>query len=346
MKKMMAYGAVLVAAGAASMVAGAAPTLDDLVKELGFSNGDAARLRNGEIINRDLASHAEKELGIAVAMLVPTPLHEVAEAIRSGDALRVNPSLRSFVEIPAGGSAEAEQAFEAVTFSPKEMAEAAKFLRAKAGSEVNLSPDELARFQALGKKYKSKNLAKNRAAQAAVTDEVRRLLHGRYTSYLAGGMSGVDPYDRGGKKRSDPGKELRALLKSAKIIAKHAPDFHEAFANYPRGGADDIENRFYVFKQEVDDRPTFILAHWMLQERPDYVLLGERRFYVEHSYNAQQTLIGCFPMSDGGTAVFYAYRTSTDQVTGFGSGVKKSIGRDRMRAGVIEYFESIKKAAK
>ena len=42
--------------------------------------------------------------------------------------------------------------------------------------------------------------------------------------------------------------------------------------------------------------------------------------------------------------VFYVNRTSTDQVAGFGGGMKRSIGRGMMRSAVIQQFESIRRS--
>ena len=49
----------------------------------------------------------------------------------------------------------------------------------------------------------------------------------------------------------------------------------------------------------------------------------ERHFYISRSHNCLQGIGSALPSEDGGTAVFYATRTSTDQVSGFGGSAKR-----------------------
>ncbi len=62
-----------------------------------------------------------------------------------------------------------------------------------------------------------------------------------------------------------------------------------------------------------------------------------RQFYVGQSYNSLQILIGLFPAGDK-TTMFYLNRTSTDQVAGFLSGTRRSIGRKLMEKAIREQF--------
>jgi hypothetical protein len=65
----------------------------------------------------------------------------------------------------------------------------------------------------------------------------------------------------------------------------------------------------------------------MLSTGAGEVILA-RQFYAGHSYNSNQLTIACLPYRDG-SLVFYANRTFTDQVAGFGSSLKHSIGREQ-----------------
>ena len=49
------------------------------------------------------------------------------------------------------------------------------------------------------------------------------------------------------------------------------------------------------------------------------------------------TIIGCMPY-EGGSVVFCTNRTFTDQVTGFGSSLKRSVGRQRIEDAISEHF--------
>jgi len=59
---------------------------------------------------------------------------------------------------------------------------------------------------------------------------------------------------------------------------------------------------------------------------------------VSHGYNTSQAITGLIPVPEG-TVVFYRSRVSTDQVAGFGSSVKKGIGRGVMAKQLKEIFK-------
>ncbi len=126
-------------------------------------------------------------------------------------------------------------------------------------------------------------------------------------------------------------------------MRKRIPNFYRALLNYPDDGRDEIHNRFALIKKSVNDRPDYVLGHRMYQLEPgDYALYAYHEFYVGHSYNSLQIISGAAQVEQG-TLVFYVNRTSTDQVAGFGGGLKRSIGRGMMRSAVIEQFESIRR---
>jgi hypothetical protein len=94
----------------------------------------------------------------------------------------------------------------------------------------------------------------------------------------------------------------------------------------------------------VEDRPTFILAHRTSYQTPDFAVLTEAQFYVSHSYNCNFVLCAGFAV-EGGTIVFYQNRTITDQVAGFGSSLKHSIGRKQMLSELADNLKDIRAQA-
>jgi hypothetical protein len=67
-----------------------------------------------------------------------------------------------------------------------------------------------------------------------------------------------------------------------------------------------------------------------------------RQFYVGHSYNSAQLILGALPFKEG-TLVFYRQRTSTDQLAGLGSRLKRNIGRRQMKQQMITRLERLRK---
>ncbi len=100
-----------------------------------------------------------------------------------------------------------------------------------------------------------------------------------------------------------------------------------------------LKSSFVWLKQDVQDRPTFVLAHRLLFEEEGLVLRAERHFYVGQSYNSLQILIALFPAGDK-TTMFYLNRTSTDQVAGFMSGTRHSMGRMFMEKAIRKQFDA------
>jgi hypothetical protein len=82
----------------------------------------------------------------------------------------------------------------------------------------------------------------------------------------------------------------------------------------------------------------------MLQIRPnEYAISVFREFYVGHNYNSLQLALVTFPVKEG-TFVFYSNRTSTDQVAGFGGGMKRKIGGQMLQKEVIKLFTTYRQA--
>ena len=69
-------------------------------------------------------------------------------------------------------------------------------------------------------------------------------------------------------------------------------------------------------------------------------LILSRQFYAGHSYNSNQLVIACLPYLDG-SLVFYANRTFTDQVAGFGSGLKHSIGQKQAKSEISKLLKNL-----
>ena len=73
-------------------------------------------------------------------------------------------------------------------------------------------------------------------------------------------------------------------------------------------------------------------------------IVMQRQFYVSRGYNCEQA-IGAFVPVEKGTAIFYINRTSTDQVSGFGGGAKRSIGSKLLSSQLKALISVARKAA-
>jgi hypothetical protein len=148
------------------------------------------------------------------------------------------------------------------------------------------------------------------------------------------------PYDRGGDN-SSPADDLRSAAEASTLVQQAVPELYQSFLAYPGQGVADAEHRFFWTEQFADDRPVYILTHRMAQQRPDLLVVLSRDFYVSHSFNASQGAAGALPVEDG-VVIFYANRTSSDQVAGFMSAMRHEIGRGMMRDSLVAAMEDIR----
>jgi hypothetical protein len=195
----------------------------------------------------------------------------------------------------------------------------------------------MGRFAALRKKF-GKGCSKDAACSKAVMDEYRSVLEGRLKAYQAGGMAAIEGYTRGSKS-AEPSEELKKAGEAGKLTKQAYPEIYNAIVNYPKGDQSKLKSTFMWLKQNVQDRPTFVLSHRMQFEDKGLVLRIERQFYVGQSYNSLQISVGLFPSGDK-TTLFYLNRTSTDQVAGFMSGTRHSVGRKMMEKEIRKQFDA------
>jgi hypothetical protein len=306
-------------------------TGEAVAEAMGFGAEDRAKLEAGEIVSTEIEETTEKQLAVALALKVPATLANVAASVAEGTTLEANRAIKAHGEIDPAQASEA--AFAGITPDADEVE---RLLEVEPGSDFNLSSDEIAVFQDLAQQHR----AGDPAAADAVNVAWRKMLAGRLQAYLAGGLDGIVPYARGGDS-SSAADDLKAAAEGSKLVQQAVPELYQAFLAYPNQSVADVEHRFFWTEQVADDRPVYILTHRMAQQRPDMLVVLARDFYVSHSFNASQGAAGALPVEDG-VVIFYANRTSSDQVAGFMSGMRHEIGRGMMRDSLVAAMEDIR----
>ena len=216
-------------------------------------------------------------------------------------------------------------------------------LYAEPGERFNLSAAEIDSFKPLREKLADAD----KAAQAeAVSRHYQEILLGRWQAYRNRGLAGVAPYAHPeGIPAAEPAAELRAAAVGDQTLARYYPGLNQAWLEYPAGLPAGVAEQFFWLNRTVEGRPTAILGHRLVQSAADGAVIAIRHYYVGHSYNSINLVIGCLPHRDG-TLVFYSQRTSTDQVAGMASGLKHAIGRGQMKNQMVGRLESLRKAVK
>jgi hypothetical protein len=332
------FGWILLGCALLVAPAGAAEPMSaaQVAQALGFDRAAEHKLLAGEIVTAERKETTDKQLAVAIGMLIKGDPDALAAAVLDGQTLQTNPAVLAFGKIDPGAPAAG---LAGVAYSGDEVDEIGKLLAAQAGDEFNLSADELVSLQALQARYSPKQAGDPTVIQA-VNEAYRGILLGRLQSYLAQGVAGIAPYQRDDGV-SDPAAELRAAAEASQLLQQAAPDLYRGLVDYPEHQPADLQEAFFWVKEVADDRPVFSLNHRMVQRRPDGLILLSRTFYAGHSFDASLSGAGVLPVEDG-NAVFYTNRTASDQVAGFMQGMRHEMGRGMMRDALIESFEAIR----
>ena len=325
---------------AVALPVGAMPAAAEVLALLGMSPGQLAKLERGEIISQPNQEASDKELAMDTALYLPVPLAKVFGYLQRAEVEGIDADILAHGEIaPNAGLA----AFRGFAFSANQPDEVEGLLYAEPGERFNLSAEEIDSFKPLREKLADAD----RAVQAeAVSRHYQEILLGRWQAYRKGGLAGVAPYAHPeGIPAAEPAAELRAAAVGDQTLARYYPGLNQAWLEYPAGLPAGVAEQFFWLNRTVEGRPTAILGHRLVQSAADGAVIAIRHYYVGHSYNSINLVIGCLPHRDG-TLVFYSQRTSTDQVAGMASGLKHAIGRGQMKNQMVGRLESLRRAVK
>jgi len=310
------------------------PTIDMLLMRLGYSEGDKAILLSGKFIATDLKKTRDDQLIAAVAMQLNAPIATLVENVRKGLNIERDQGVMAFGKL-TDRSETVE--FEQALYTIKDRDEIKRLIDLKADGTFNLSKPEM---KALGKALRGVKTVDSSAVDIA-SEVYQSVLAGRAQDYLNKGLDGIADYEAGAVL--EPAKQLHAVYDQAKsFLDDFFPTFSRALGEFPHEQSPNISSDMYWIKREVEGRPTFILAHQMVQSGEDYMLLSQRQFFVGHTYQSLQVVAIALP-TEKGSAVFYANSAFTDKITGFMSGVAQSVGQSRTKKSLTTYFEEVSK---
>jgi hypothetical protein len=160
-------------------------------------------------------------------------------------------------------------------------------------------------------------------------------LKGRYDAYRKNGLKGL---------LGSAGELLGLAINETRSLDRW-PSYAEALLSFPADRLPGMEHRFFAYEQETDGKPSFILSHRAAVRGEHDALITEQRYYVSQPYVCRFIANECFDVR-GGTLVFYVSTVFTDQVAGFGSTMKHSVGRRRMLATVTANLKRIREQLK
>jgi len=93
-----------------------------------------------------------------------------------------------------------------------------------------------------------------------------------------------------------------------------------------------------------ENRPLFVLKHWISDIQPAYALITERQYYLSHPLDSLQVVIGCLPYRQG-TLVGLLNQAFTEKVdVGIGRSIAKGFGRKVVEKKIRPIFENLRAA--
>ena len=306
------------------------PSLTEVARAFGFDEAQLASVRMGKTVSGELEANSDNELALSMAFLTSRDLSWHWD--RMVNATRADPSVHTIGELTGDGKA----ALEEFSLPAEELDRLAKV---EAGQDSNFSKDEIKRLQAA-----AATSGEPEPRRAALLSAMREILAARFTAYRDGGLDAISPYARGGGNDSLPAGQLERAYSALKVTRQLVPEAYAAMADYPAKPSENVENKFYWLTHDAQDRVVVALIHVVSGRQSHRLALIERRFYVSQSLNSLQAVAVALPIEEG-TAFFLANRTGTDQVTGFGSSIAKSVGRTIMRRELERTVRSFLKVA-
>ena len=265
-------------------------TGDVFIKGLDVSADDVERLEGGDVLAFSGADYenTDRELAADSMILVRADLAAVHAALVEETTVLPGKLIVDSAVI------HDESDFNDIAFDAGDIEEVDKLLRLKPGKDYNFSEREYSWLgEALAKHRKSDESTRLSVA----SDAMRRILIERYRDYRDSGLGGIEGYKRSKRKTIDVGHELQLTTDAFKAFEDEFPEFVRTAVAYPEG-AECCEHYFRWLKVKIAKRPTFALAHTIVQRTDEFVLLNERHFYVGHSLNSAQITLAWVPYGE------------------------------------------------
>jgi len=300
----------------------AQPTADQVLTDAGLSAADKQSVTSGQFVNVSISGVSERDLAFAIAFLVKTAPDVLAGQIVAGELITADSQVKAFGELSGAGSLAD---FAKLTLTADEAKALTK--NAKPGDGLNLSASEIAAFKKVAD------------GAPAVQEQLRRMLLGRYQAYRASGLGGIAPYDRGSGRAGDPAADLRKASEATRGLQKYLPAFQKVLLGYPQATLPGMQEKFFWLKSLIQGEMTYVLAHILVSADGPARAVARREYYVSTGYNAEQTVAGFLPVQ-GGTVTIATAHAFTEQVTGIGGSMKRSIGSKVMASKVKEIYEA------
>jgi hypothetical protein len=319
---------IVLGVASAAAAHAALPDTNTLLEAVGLQPDEIAQIEAGQLVRHSVEPASDREITTGLGFLVPVKTSDLIADSQQALFDEVDESMI----VHGTFSSPATVADLSGLDLPLDQVRA--YATATPGGDLNLSREEIATFQKLGKD----------APKDVLQKAVNEALVGRVEAYRANGLDALAPYAFAKGTERSPGDELRKATEAAAAMAKYAPNAYAFLLDYPKGRPEGTQEAFRWSYFKAHGVPTVVLTHLVLIPDGDAWIAAKRQYYVSAGYNAVQENAVFLPV-DKGTIVLYANHPSTDQVTGFGGGAKRSIGSKLLASQIEALFEKASKRA-
>jgi hypothetical protein len=293
----------------------AQPSAAQVLSDMGWSASDQQRVLNGEFVTTDAAGTSDKDLALSIAFLVKTSPADLSEQIIAGNILASDPQVQASGEFSSAGSL-ADLARLQVGTEPLQT-----FLNARPGEALNLSAVEIAAFNAL-----------QGAGPQAALPQLRKMLLDRFQAYKTSAWQESRRMIGAARRPTSPRSCAKPRCAQVLKIRPLSSDVDGPSARHRPRHATSLPLGALQHRRRHDGADALITA-------TDGGTRGGPAPVLRQRWLQQRTSRGGF-LPVGGTIVAYTSHTFTDQVAGFGGGVKRDIGRRMMASKLTQMFEA------
>ena len=288
----------------------------ELFTYLGLDQAKRGQLQAGEVVHNGL-SKAERlpdEIVAAGAMLIVKAPNAAAVV----DAFLHSETFQRIFQVRRQQAAQGGRV-ELAAFSTLPVPDAGRLrdiVKAPA-RYLNLSKSEAESL---------KSLATTDDLQARFRANFGEIMSARLNAYVKQGLTGVQPYVRDNGHVVNPAAELGNAIRSLAFLSDEFPGFVDALGK-PSSASSALLRNYYWMQRPVDKENVLTLSVEDRKKQAKAAVGADVHFYASRDYNSMLTVVGVVPYG-ADFMVFALNHTFTDQVTGFGSTVKRAVGRD------------------
>lgn len=301
-------------------VAGANPTIDEIMSMTPFKPKDTNAVRKGRTISTGLSVVSDREIGGGIACLIKDNQVNPLLQFGKGQSLLPDNIVTSIGIIPEKANLDS---FSPITLGKDSSAEAVYYRQFEGAYGLNLSVREIERFRSISDQ--------EGGGVEEFEKVIREQLYDRYTAYRKNGIKGIFRYIRDGDYVTDPADELKQSLKVSTTLEKIFPKYYYAWWNFPESMPSGANESYSWYILNLNKRPAVMLAHRIEDGYAGSLageIIGERYFYASRFLNVGYAIAALIPVEEGRLFV-YGYRIWIDEWRGLSS-FKHSVGQKMM----------------